>query len=95
MTDENHDCNFRREAAALRAEMAELREQFAALQKHFFGRKSEKMPPMRNEVQKERPRDAEQAKELRRKSSAARDKLDTEVVTVPVPESASSCTSPT
>jgi transposase len=92
ITGDDHDCNFRREADALRVEMAELREQFAALQKHLFGMKSEKMPPMRNEVQKERPRDPEQAKELRRKNSAARDKLDTEVVTVPVPESARSCT---
>ncbi len=54
ITDDDHDCNFRREADALRVEMAELREQFAALQKHLFGTKSEKMPPMRNEVQKER-----------------------------------------
>ncbi len=62
ITDDDHDCNFRREADALRVEMAELREQFAALQKHVFGMKGEKMPPMRNEVQKKRPRDPEQAK---------------------------------
>ncbi len=46
MGGEDHRCEWRDEAESLRAEVGELRAQLAKLQRHVFGKRSEKMPPV-------------------------------------------------
>ena len=52
MGGDDHRCEWRDEAEALRAEVAELRAQFAKLQRHVFGKRSEKMPPVAEELRR-------------------------------------------
>ncbi len=46
MGGDDHRCEWRDEAESLRAEVVELRAQLAKLQRHVFGKRSEKMPPV-------------------------------------------------
>jgi transposase len=87
----DHACPFKDEAERLSAELEELRQKFAALERRVLGPKSEKMPPMAGEVRKKRPPDPEQAKARRRDNAAAREKLETEIVAVPLPDAVRLC----
>jgi transposase len=87
----DHDCAFKEEADRLRAEVLDLREKFAALERRVLGPKSEKMPAMAGEVRKKRPVDPEEAKKRRRDNAAAKEKIETEVVPVPLPDAAKAC----
>lgn len=91
MAPSDHDCAFKDQAERLSAELEDLRQKFAALERRVLGPTSEKMPPMAGEVRKKRPADPAQAQARRRHNAAARDKLQTEVVPVPLPDAARAC----
>jgi transposase len=100
--DDGHDCRFRGEVQRLAAELEAAKSELAALgdvksrldalERRTFGRKSEKMPPMQREVEKDRPAEPEAAKRRRRERAAAKAALHTEVESVPVPAEARCCT---
>ena len=52
---EDHSCPWRDEAEKLKDELGDLRSQLEKLQRHVYGRKSEKMPPVAEELRRERP----------------------------------------
>jgi transposase len=52
MGGDDHQCEWRKEAEALRAEVVALRAEFAKLQRHVFGQRSEKMPPVADELRR-------------------------------------------
>lgn len=91
--DDDHRCRWRDEAEQLRADIEELRQKFASLERRLLGPKTEKMPSMRDEVRKERPTTAEEAKKIRAENALAKKKLETEVVPVPVPAADRKCPS--
>ncbi|MDQ3400841.1 MAG: IS66 family transposase [Chloroflexota bacterium] len=97
---DDHPCSWRDEAERLAAESAqraaeieELKQKLAALERRVLGPKSEKMPAMSGEVAKKRPPDPELAKQRRRDAAAAKAKLETTVLDVPVPDADRVCTS--
>ncbi|MCC6786107.1 MAG: IS66 family transposase [Planctomycetes bacterium] len=66
---EDHHCEWRQEAEALRddldetrAELGKLRDEFDVLKRHVFGRRSEKMPPVAQELRVGAPRAPAQAR---------------------------------
>jgi transposase len=74
---EDHDCAWRDEAERLEGELVRIRDeqetlraQLAALQRHVFGKRSEKMPPVSEELRSERPVDPE-ATQARRRAARA------------------------
>jgi transposase len=76
-SSEDHDCAWRNEAERLEGELVRikdqqetLRAQLAALQRHVFGKRSEKMPPVSEELRSERPVDPE-ATQARRRAARA------------------------
>lgn len=91
--EEDHRCRWRDEAEKLRADIEELRQKFASLERRLLGPKTEKMPSMRDEVRKERPPSADEARRVRAENARAKEKLETEIVPVPVPEAERKCPS--
>lgn len=91
--DDDHQCRWRDESEKLRAEMEELRQKFASLERRVLGPKSEKMPPMADEVRKARPATADDAKRLRAENAKLRANVPTEIVPVPVPAPERKCAS--
>jgi transposase len=76
---EEHDCAWRDEAERLAAELAQVQErqqqlegQLAALQRHIFGQRSEKMPPVAEQLRREKPADPELTQATRRARREAR-----------------------
>jgi transposase len=62
---EDHDCAWRNEAERLEGDLVRVRDeqktfraQLAALQRHVFGKRSEKMPPVSEELRSRRPAQA-------------------------------------
>lgn len=89
----DHVCAWRDEAEELRQQVAELTAQMQALQRHVFGKRSEKMPPVAKEL---RDRggpgpDPAASKEKRRKRAEARKELPTREIRHEVPENDQSC----
>ncbi len=79
---EDHDCAWRDEAERLGGELARVREeqetlrgQLEALQRHVFGKRSEKMPPVAEELRSERPVDPEATQARRRAARAEKAEL--------------------
>jgi transposase len=84
---EEHSCAWRDEAEKLRAELEPLQAQLAAQQaqlekltRHVFGKRSEKVTPVAEELRKSNPRSREETLAERRAKRAARESLPTEVV---------------
>lgn len=74
---EDHECAWRDEAERLEGELARVRDeqetlraQLEALQRHVFGKRSEKMPPVSEELRSERPVDP-QVTQARRRAARA------------------------
>ncbi|MBF5046400.1 IS66 family transposase [Aggregicoccus sp. 17bor-14] len=90
---EDHTCPWREEAEKLKDELGELRAQLEQLRRHVFGRKSEKMPPISEELRKERPAPSPEA--VKKTRAVAREALAqsaiTEVVHHRVPEEERRC----
>lgn len=105
LPENDHRCAFRDEAERLREELKNQEEEsarqkekledfeqrFAALERRLLGPKTEKMPPMPDEVRKLRPAKPEDAKRLRQENARARAQLQTEIVPVPVPAKDRAC----
>jgi transposase len=89
--DDHHRCKWRDEAEQLRAEMEDLRQKFASLERRLLGPKTEKMPPIADEVRRQRPASVDDAKAERARNKLAKEKLQTEIVPVPVPPDMRSC----
>jgi transposase len=87
----DHDCPFKDKAERLEQELEDVRQKLAAIERRLLGPMSEMMTPMAGEVRKLRPRDPAAAQKQRRDNAAARQKLDTEIVPVPVPADQRSC----
>ena len=86
---QDHHCPWREEAEELRAELDAVNGRLAALERHVFGKKSEKMPPMSREVAK-KPTRAEITK-ARAERAAAKANVPTETVEHKVPDAERTC----
>jgi len=88
-----HHCEWRDRAEKLEAEVASLRASLETLQRHVFGKRSEKMPrvaeELRDEVDPEAARKA--AQERREENAALRRQLGTRRVEHRVPEARKVC----
>jgi len=99
--DPDHRCGWRDEAERLTvehkrlaAEVEELRQKFASLERRLLGPKTEKMPPMADEVRRARPPSVDEAQARREENKRAREKkVETEIVPVPVPDEQRTCPS--
>lgn len=91
--DDDHRCRWRDEAEKLRADVEELRQKFASLERRLLGPKTEKMPPMSGEVRRERPAAPSEAQTRRAENKRARERLETEIIPVPVPDDQRKCPS--
>ena len=76
---EEHDCAWRDEAERLAAELAQVQDrqqqlegQLAALQRHIFGQRSEKMPPIAEQLRQEKPADPALTQAMRRAQREAK-----------------------
>ena len=84
---EDHACEWRDEAERLRSELAAqqalvagMQAQVEKLARHVFGKRSEKVTPVAEELRKANPRSREETLAERRAKKAAREELPTEVV---------------
>lgn len=89
--DDDHACNWRGYALALQSDLEQVKAELATLKRQLLGRKSEKMPPMEREVRRDRKADPVETQRKRREAALAKEKLETEHVTVPVPEAERKC----
>jgi transposase len=93
MGGDDHRCEWRDEAESLRAEVVELRAQFAKLQRHVFGKRSEKMPPVAEAIRD--PARAEQeriaALQKRRENAEKKRQLVTRKIEHKVREDQKTC----
>jgi transposase len=99
----DHNCAWREEAMALRAEVTELKQQLTAvlaqmqaLERRVLGPKSEKMPPPSSELRRDESDEDAEARRLaglerRRDHAALRQKLRQETITHPVTEAQKLC----
>jgi transposase len=85
-SDDDHDCGWKKYAAAQEQKLAELTEKLAALERRLFEKKSErlpssKLPPPLPKVK----RSPEEARQTRARNAAVRDaSVQTEITPVPV-----------
>ncbi len=93
MGGDDHRCEWRDEAEALRTEVAELRDRFAKLQRHVFGKRSEKMPPVAEELRRvgATTPDPEAALARRRENAAKKRALPVREIVHKVPEEKKVC----
>lgn len=92
---DQHDCEWRSEAEALRTRAADaeaeaaalkdrlsgIEQQLALLQRQAFGKRSEKMPPIASELSKAKaPASREETLAKRRENKARREELEIEVI---------------
>ena len=94
----DHHCAWREEAEELRAELDALKEKFAALsaqldklQRHVFGQRSEKMPPISEELRRGQPKDSERAKARRQQNARVKRALPVRRIEHRVPEEKRRC----
>jgi transposase len=71
--------------------LEQVKAELATLKRQLLGRKSEKMLPMEREVRRGRKADPVETQRKRREAALAKEKLETEHVTVPVPETERQC----
>ncbi|MGO9066508.1 MAG: transposase domain-containing protein [Myxococcaceae bacterium] len=99
---EDHECAWRDEAERLGEELAhvkadqseklaQLEAQLAALQRHVFGKRSEKMPPVAEELRAGRPLDPEAVQARRRAARAEKAELPEREVHHSVPPERRKC----
>jgi transposase len=95
---EDHECAWRDEAERLAAELAQVQErqqqlegQLAALQRHIFGQRSEKMPPVAEQLRHEKPPDPAVTQATRRARREAKAAIPERVVEHRVPEEKRTC----
>ena len=86
---QDHFCPWREEAEELRQKLGAVEDRLAALERHLFGKKSEKMPPLSREIGKT-PTRAETQK-TRAERAAAKEKLPTETIEHKVPDTERQC----
>src|SRR5512146_2375935 len=100
MGGEEHRCEWRDRAEALEAELRDVRQQFAAmqgtlekLQRHVFGQRSEKIPPVANEIRDPERAERERISALqkRRENQEKKRKLATRRIEHKVPEDRKVC----
>jgi transposase len=88
-----HQCEWRERAEKLEAEVTSLRASLETLQRHVFGKRSEKMPrvseELRDEVDPEAARHA--AQDLREENAAARRQLQTRRIEHRIPQEDKVC----
>lgn len=88
---DDHDCGWRSYAVALQGDVEKLKAELDALKRQVFGKKSEKMPPMERVLRRGKKADPAETLRKRKETALAKEKLVTEQVTLPVPESQRSC----
>jgi len=95
---EDHECAWRDEAERLAAELAQVQDrqqqlegQLAALQRHIFGQRSEKMPPIAEQLRQEKPADPALTQATRRARREAKAALPERVVEHQVPDEKRTC----
>lgn len=100
--DDEHDCGWKRYAAAQDEKLAEVAEKFvameaklAAMERTLFGKKSEKRPkPVKLPPPAPEIRSPKDVQKLRKSQRAVRDAaLETETIVVPVPDAERVCPS--
>jgi hypothetical protein len=70
---QDHFCPWREEAEELRTKLGAVEDRLAALERHLFGKKSEKMPPLARQVAKKPTR--EETTKKRAANAAAKGKV--------------------
>lgn len=75
-TRESHDCEWREKAEALEEKVDALTAQLEVLQRHVFGKKSEKLPRIEDELRRGEPADFEEVQRLRRERRQAKGRLE-------------------
>lgn len=88
---QGHHCPWREEALELRAQLAVVKEQLEKLQRHVFGRRSEKMPPVSEELRREKPKDPERTRARRQKNAEKKRGLPERKILHPVPPEQRHC----
>ena len=91
---DHHDCIWHERYLALEAQLKELQGQLDALRRQVFGKKSEKMPPVREELRKKDKdvgRDPAEAERQRKANAAARKNLPKREIEHKVPKEQRTC----
>jgi len=87
----DHHCAWREEAEELRAKLTTLEAQVAQLQRHVFGRRSEKMPSITEELRRGKAPDPERARKRRQQNKEAKRALPARRIEHLVPENDRVC----
>lgn len=91
---EDHDCAWKVHAERLDGELTSVKDQLAQLQRHIFGKRSEKMPPVASELKKTgTPADAEKAKQKREDRAKQKRELPARQILHAVPPEKRHCPS--
>ena len=85
------DCGWREYALTLETELAQIRSEIELLKRRIFGRKSEKMPSMEQQIRNGKKADPAATQSKRREAAEQKQELVTEVVSVPVPPEQCQC----
>lgn len=90
-SEQAHECEWRERAEKLEGELGTLTAKLAALERHVFGKRSEKLPPVAAELRKESPKSREATLKERREKRAARKDLPTRKIHHKVPDEKRVC----
>lgn len=88
---EDHHCAWREHAERLEAKLDAVLERVAALERHAFGRRSEKMPPVAEALRVGAPPDPARGLERRRKHAKVRAELPARTIKHSVPDASRVC----
>jgi len=88
---ETHECEWKDEADKLRSENGALKHRLEKLEKAVFGRKSEKLPRVRDELQAGAPKPREETLKERSEKRAAKDALPERIIRHEVPAAKRRC----
>jgi transposase len=88
---EAHDCEWRDKAERLERELTDIKASLAVLQRAVFGKRSEKMPRIDEELRAEQPKPREATLNERRENRAARAALPERVIHHVVPAERRRC----
>jgi transposase len=88
---DDHHCPWREWAEELEERVETLETRVATLERHIFGRKSEKLPPVKQQLRVGDERNSPTALERRRQNAAARAELPEKLIHHRVPEEQRRC----
>ncbi len=87
----DHHCSWREEAEELRERLRVVEAQLAKFQRHVFGQRSEKMPPVSEELRRGQPTDRERAQARRQQNARVKRALPVRRIEHRVPDEQRRC----